>query len=78
MRTFVYRVEVQAETQEQADQVMVERIEHDEKLGFDYRIDWERPVTPEEVHPDNICWECPEVAVDDHGYCWKHAPEVPL
>ncbi len=33
-----YMVKVEADTLEQADQVMTERIDPDEELGFDYRI----------------------------------------
>jgi hypothetical protein len=39
--THTYTVTVSGCTQEQADQVMVERIEPDEDYGFEYRIEWE-------------------------------------
>lgn len=49
MKTFNYNIEVRAETQEQADQVIIDRVEHDDDdLGFEYEIDWERPVDPKE------------------------------
>ena len=37
---FHYLVTVTAETRELAEQVMNERIGHDEELGFEYTIDW--------------------------------------
>lgn len=42
MRTFQYLVSVEAQTQDQADRVMSERIYHDEDYDFPYRIDYER------------------------------------
>ena len=36
--TFVYTVRVTADTDEQADQVMAERLGYDEDYGFDYEI----------------------------------------
>lgn len=41
MPDFTYLVTVTAQTQEQADTVMQERILFDEDYGFDYRIDYE-------------------------------------
>lgn len=38
VRTFSYTVTVAAETREQADQVMAERINHAEDYGFPYKI----------------------------------------
>lgn len=38
---FRYVVTVDAETQEQADQVMLERVGYDEDYGFDYSIKWD-------------------------------------
>jgi len=38
--TFEFKVSVTAETREQAEQVMAERINHDEDYGFDYQIGW--------------------------------------
>ena len=40
--TFEYMVTVVAETQEQADTVMTERLGPDEDYGFDYTVDWDR------------------------------------
>lgn len=40
MKTFRYLVTVEAETVEQAEQVICERIMYDEDYGFDYSIDW--------------------------------------
>lgn len=53
MTTFTYAVTVEAETQAQADQVMIERIgcdepihvdtdgnEYPDRYGFDYTIEW--------------------------------------
>ncbi len=37
---FHFLVTVTAETRELAEQVMNERVNHDENLGFDYTIDW--------------------------------------
>lgn len=41
----VYRFEVQvlADSAEDAQRVMMERIDHCEDYGFDYRIDWTFP-----------------------------------
>ena len=39
-KVFRYLVTVEAETAEQAEQVMTERINVDEDYGFDYTIDW--------------------------------------
>ena len=39
-------VTVEAETREQARQVMSERIGHDEWYGFDYQIDWVEVLAP--------------------------------
>lgn len=41
MAKFHYTVTIEAATQEQAVQVMCERIEPDENYGFDYTIWWE-------------------------------------
>ena len=38
MPTFTYTVRVESETVEQADQVMAERLDHDEDYGFDYTL----------------------------------------
>lgn len=38
MRQFQYTVSVTADTRAQADQVIDERIHHDEDYGFDYTI----------------------------------------
>lgn len=40
MDVYRYMVTVEAPSPEQADQVMAERITHDEDLGFDYTLDW--------------------------------------
>lgn len=40
MKRFEVKVVVEAETKEQADRVMVERLTHDESYGFPYFIDW--------------------------------------
>ncbi len=37
---FHFLVTVTAETRELAEQVMNERVNHDENLGFDYTVDW--------------------------------------
>jgi hypothetical protein len=37
---FRFLVTVETDTREQAEQVMAERISHDEELGFEYTIDW--------------------------------------
>lgn len=39
MPKFAYTVVVDAATEELADRVMVERVQYDEDLGFDYSID---------------------------------------
>ena len=39
MIDFQYTVVVTTDTQEHADQVMAERVEHDEDYGFDYTIE---------------------------------------
>jgi hypothetical protein len=47
MPIYRYIVSVETDTQKHADQVMVERIDHDEQyadennIHFDYQIDWE-------------------------------------
>lgn len=38
--TFYYLTFVTAESQEQADQVMAERLQPDEDYGFDYAVDY--------------------------------------
>lgn len=40
MADFHYAVTVTAETKEQADMVMTERLNHEESYGFDYSIEW--------------------------------------
>lgn len=42
---FTYTVVVEAETSEQADMVMAERIYHDEDYGFHYTINFETETT---------------------------------
>jgi hypothetical protein len=37
-----YIVTVKAGSRDEADQVMAERVYHDEDYGFEYRIDFER------------------------------------
>ena len=39
MSKFTYTVEVHAENKEQADQVISERLGHDECYGFDYQLE---------------------------------------
>lgn len=51
--TFYYVVRVEADTKEQADEVMANRIHPDEDLGFPYQIDFSEqgavaPLEPEE------------------------------
>jgi hypothetical protein len=42
-KIFFYAVAIEAETQEQADQVMNERLDPDEDYGFEYKIEnWNR------------------------------------
>ena len=38
--THVYTVKVKAPDKEKADQIMAERIGHEEDYGFTYSIDW--------------------------------------
>ena len=38
--TFTFEVEVDAETREEAERVMSERLGHDEDYGFDYTLGW--------------------------------------
>lgn len=40
MKDFTYTVTVSAATEEEADQVIAERIGYDEDYGFDYGIGW--------------------------------------
>lgn len=40
-RWFIYRTVVFCETEEQADQVMAERLGVDEDYGFDYTVEYE-------------------------------------
>jgi hypothetical protein len=40
MPEYVYIVRVEAETEDQATQVIQERIEPEEDLGFEYSCDW--------------------------------------
>ena len=52
MAYYNYLVTVQTDTQEHADQVMAERIYHDEDYGFEYRMAFgrhheEAPIPPE-------------------------------
>lgn len=42
MTVYTYTVEVTADSAQQADQVMAERLEPNEDYGFDYTIRWER------------------------------------
>lgn len=42
MPDFHFVVVVTCETMEQAEQVMMERILHDEDYGFDYEIDYDK------------------------------------
>jgi len=42
MPKFEFVVVIRCPTQEQAEQVMAERINHDEEYGFDYEIGWSR------------------------------------
>lgn len=39
---FTFQVTIEADTLEEAKQVMAERIDYDEDYGFEYRISWER------------------------------------
>ena len=39
MIKFTYTVEIYAENKEQADQVIRERINHDDDYGFDYEVE---------------------------------------
>ena len=41
MSKFIYTVAVHAENKEQADQVIRERIDHDEDYSFAYRVEIE-------------------------------------
>ena len=41
MKDYFYIVTVTAETDEDADTVMAERIGYDEDYGFEYSIDWQ-------------------------------------
>ena len=53
MRNYTFTVTVTSETKEQAEQVMLERMEFDDDdYGFHYRIDWE-PVRATEC-PDPL------------------------
>ena len=40
MAVYRYVVTVECDSQEHADQVVSERIDHDEDYGFDYSLDW--------------------------------------
>lgn len=40
MSTYYFEVTVEAETPEQAEIVMVERINYDEDYGFTYTVGW--------------------------------------
>lgn len=40
MADFTFTVSVSCETQEQAEQVMSERLAYDEDYGFDYKLGW--------------------------------------
>jgi hypothetical protein len=65
-----YIVEVQAETDEQADQVMRERIGHDEDLGFDYVIDYTIP-DPARTFAFTVDGERVLTAAEDVEQAWK-------
>lgn len=41
MSTFEYVVRIDAATREQADQVMAERLDHDENYGFPYTVGYD-------------------------------------
>ena len=41
-----FRVTVSGCTAAQAEQVMAERLDHDEDYGFDYQIGWQHHVEP--------------------------------
>jgi hypothetical protein len=41
MKTYRFMVWVEADSAEQAEQVMAERINPDEDYGFDYTIGWD-------------------------------------
>jgi hypothetical protein len=41
VKTFRFLVIIEAETREEAEQVMAERIGYDEDYGFPYKIDWD-------------------------------------
>lgn len=43
---YEFKVVVTAGSREEAEQVMAERINHDEDYGFDYMIGWEKPDEP--------------------------------
>lgn len=42
MKTFLYIVSVECETEEQAEEVMSERIGYDEDYGFEYKLSVKR------------------------------------
>ncbi len=42
MNKYSFAIVVCAENEEQAEQVVAERIDHDEEIGFDYTVEWFR------------------------------------
>lgn len=46
---FFALIRVEAETQEQVNQVLAERLDHDEDYGFDYKIEVVSIMTAEKV-----------------------------
>lgn len=60
---FRYVVVIECETKEQSEQVISERINHDEDYGFDYRV-WIRPERDYSTGPigGGIHWDDSEVA----------------
>ena len=52
MRRYHAVVEVQAETQEEADQVFIERLGFDEDYGFPYELEWDVVVISKADHDD--------------------------
>ena len=82
MKDHFYIVTVTCETQEEADQVMVERIGPDEDYGFEYSIDWQysHKDDPRDWIPEgDDCPECGEELLWDSMemmyYCpntWEH------
>ena len=61
MHEYKFIVTVDAETKEQADRVMQERIGFDEDYGFDYSIDWEE-IEPEPPTIGPCRFSFPDVA----------------